>query len=265
MGSLTSSTRWRFQRAAQITAMGIFAALALTAVGTTLFSAAGLQPWLAVPLALSDGQVIAAGPAIQIALTVLAVLLCAYMPANLRILQLENSHRSFRMRMEDVANAYWAAHEADRSGVFKMKSEFDSVRERLMFLRDHPDLGYLEPDILEIAAQMSRTSEDLARRYSDEAVERARNFLAEREHEAANMQTRIEAAQTATHEMRRWLDRVEIEEDIAQSQINRLRDDLDALLPALGLEVHESVLEASSDVIHLPSSRAPQKRTIPAE
>jgi hypothetical protein len=169
------------------------------------------------------------------------------------------------MRMEDVANAYWAAHEADRSGVFKMKSEFDSVRERLMFLRDHPDLGYLEPDILEIAAQMSRTSEDLARRYSDEAVERARNFLAERAHEAANMQTRIEAAQTATHEMRRWLDRVEIEEDIAQSQINRLRDDLDALLPALGLEVHESVLEASSDVIHLPSSRAPQKRTIPAE
>ena len=141
-------------------------------VGATGLAAFGVLPWLSIPLSFSDGTVFAAGPFVQIALTALSVLLVAYMPANWRVLALENSHRAFDMRMEDVANAYWAAHEADRSGVFKLKSEFDAVKERMMFLRDHPDLGHLEPDILESAAKMSRISEDLAERYSDDAVAR---------------------------------------------------------------------------------------------
>jgi len=30
--------------------------------------------------------------------------------------------------------------------------EFDAVRERLAYLRDHPDLSRLEPEVLEVAA-----------------------------------------------------------------------------------------------------------------
>ena len=65
---------------------------------------------------------------------------------NDRVMRLENSHRSFRVTMWDVAQAYQAAHAADRDGCFRLKSEFDSVRERLEHLRRHPDLGVLEPD-----------------------------------------------------------------------------------------------------------------------
>ena len=42
--------------------------------------------------------------------------------------------------MEDIARAYHLCHTADRAGVFTLSSEFDSVRERLAYQRDHPDL-----------------------------------------------------------------------------------------------------------------------------
>lgn len=267
MTVLSKTGVWYIQRTAQIAAMGVFATLAGSLVIATIGSALGLLPWLSVPLTFSDGTVLAAGPVLQIALAALALLLCAYMPANMRMLQLENSHRSFNLRMEDVANAYWAAHEADRSGVFKMKAEFDAVKERMMFLRDHPDLGHLEPDILETAAKMSRLSEDLAERYSDDALARATDFLAQREIEADQMQTRIEAAQAATTELKRWTDRVEMEEAVARSRMGRLREELDEVLRKLDLEVIE-VPKADShppkDVIPLPRPKR-RANAIPAE
>ena len=64
--------------------------------------------------------------------------------------------------MRDVAQAYQAAHAADRDGVFNLPSEFDSVRERIEHLQRHPDLGRLEPEILEMAAQIGRKSRKLA-------------------------------------------------------------------------------------------------------
>ena len=64
--------------------------------------------------------------------------------------------------MWDVAQAYQAAHAADRDGVFNLPSEFDSVRERIEHLRRHPDLGRLKPEILELAAQISHESRELA-------------------------------------------------------------------------------------------------------
>jgi 2-oxo-4-hydroxy-4-carboxy--5-ureidoimidazoline (OHCU) decarboxylase len=185
----------------------------------------------------------------------MAFMLTAYMPANFRVLALENSHRSFSMRMEDVANAYWAAHEGDRSGIFRMKSEYDAVRERLAFLHDHPDLGHLEPDILEVAAQMSRVSTDLAQVYSDEKIVRAKAFLAEREAEADQMHRRIDSALSTVAEMRHWIDRVEGEEEMARARLDRLTDELDAVLPGLGMSLGPAPAPAPvSEVIPLPSS-----------
>ena len=103
-----------------------------------------------------------AGMYLQIGLTVLAVDLCFFLPSNRRIIQLENSHREYSIGMDDVSRAYGAVHAADRGDTFRISSEFDSVRERLAYLRDHPDLSSLEPAILEVAAQISHISKELA-------------------------------------------------------------------------------------------------------
>ena len=50
-------------------------------------------------------------------------------------------------------------------------------RERLVWLRRHPDLGSAEPEILELAAQMSHESRTLAQTFSTERVERCRERI----------------------------------------------------------------------------------------
>lgn len=160
--------------------------------------------------------------------------------------------------MEDVARAYWACHEADRSGLFQMASEFDAVRERFVFLRDHPDLGQLEPDVLDVAAQMSRTSEELASIYSNEKVSRAQSFLSERRFEAEKMEARIEAALDTTRSLRRLVDEVEMEESVAQSRLQQLRSELDRLLPKLNLAPTQLAADGPTEdarVLDLPRKR----------
>ena len=44
-----------------------------------------------------------AGLAVQLALTLLLLGLCFFVPMNDRVMRLENSHRSFRVTMWDVA------------------------------------------------------------------------------------------------------------------------------------------------------------------
>ena len=109
----------------------------------------GLVPWLQMDVGLGGAVSVDAGFAVQLALTLLILGLCFFIPMNDRVMRLENSHRTFRVTMWDVARAYQAAHAADRDGCFSLKSEFDSIRERLEHLRRHPDLRTLEPEILE--------------------------------------------------------------------------------------------------------------------
>jgi hypothetical protein len=218
------------------------ALLLLLAVGGLLWSAAaaaGVAPWLELPARLG-GQPVDAGPAVQLALTALLVGLCFFVPSNDRVMRLETSHRSFRVTMWDVARAYQSAHAADREGTFRLPSEFDSVRERIEFLRRHPDLGKLEPEVLEMAAQMSHESRELAEIYSGERVERARAFLRQRQEEAEEMQARVEGALAACREIRRWLERVETDEDTARTEMARLKAELADLLPGLGLRLFET-------------------------
>jgi hypothetical protein len=56
--------------------------------------------------------------------------------------------------------------------------------ERITHLRRHPDLGGLEPELLEFTAQMSLQSRDFARIYCDDKIKRAKTFLEQRQQKA---------------------------------------------------------------------------------
>ncbi|MGB7319046.1 MAG: DNA repair protein [Planktotalea sp.] len=224
--------------------------LAIAAACFTLASAFGYTAWINWPLTVGDQTFLWAGTAVQIALTVLLIGLCFFLPAHKRISKLETSHRLFQIGMDDVARAYAVAHAQDRTGAFQLSGEFDAIRERLGFLREHPDLAQLEPTILEAAAQMSHISSELADIYSDRKVNRARQVLKERQHEIVEFNARLEEAKLVSTELKGWLGQVEMEESVARAQLDRLVDDLADVLPALGLEVVDS--KGRPEVIALP-------------
>ncbi len=227
------------------------AALALTAV--TVLAAFGYAPWLEFSVTLGGVVYDQAGMIAQIGVTVLAVLMCFYLPSNTRIMRLENSHRKFELGMQDVARAYAIAHSADRDSLFTLTSEFDAVRERLAYLREHPELESLEPALLEMAAQMSHISRELADVYATEKVERARTFLKQRQEEVAQFNLRLENAKQLTTEMKHWVHEVELEESVAASQLQRLQDELRDIMPELG---HEEILRADGTVIDMTKKAA---------
>ena len=252
---MTSNIRNTFQSIQvllQLIAMGTFALAACGAVGATVLAGVGWLPWLTFPISFGD-QVIPAS-AIQIGVTVFLVLLCSFVPSAVRVMRLEATHRDFSLRMEDVARAYWTAHAADREGVFTLKREYDAVRERLMFLRSHPDLEDLDRDLLEVAAQMSHETRELADIYSDANVARAREILEHRRHEAEVLSERIDFAHRETGEIRRMLEDVRIDEDIVKSRIERLREELGDLFPALGQPVEESASARRARIGVVPGS-----------
>ncbi len=234
--------------------------LVIATVSLAIFTLGGAfaqWPHLTVAGRIGNGPVMDFGLWLQGGATVLLAAICAILPGNARILKLESEHRKFALTMEDIARAYHASHSADRAGLFTAKSEFDSVRERLRHLREHPDLGRLEPEILEIAAQMSHLSRDLAETYSDEKVARARRFLKERQDEIALFNDRLIEAKTAATELRQWVEAVEIDEAVARSQIDRIRAELIDLMPELfGAEpeaAHPQLVARSPDqILHPP-------------
>lgn len=216
----------------------------IAAVFVAFMAAFGLMPWLEVPLEIGGQAYANAGMVLQLAGTGVLFAMMFFLPGALRVLHLENSHRSFHMTMEDVTRAYLTAHEADRAGVFSMSSEFDAVRERMIFMREHPDLIALEPALIDVAAQMSQTSRDLAAIYSDEKMARARSVLRQRQEELIDFQDHLEMAKKTTAEIRRWVNQLEIEESITDSQVAQLKTDLAEVLPGLGLKVIKSAKPA---------------------
>jgi len=178
-------------------------------------------------------------------------------PTNARVMKLEHSHRRFQLTMDDVARAYHLCHTADRAGLFTMSSEFDAVRERLAYLRDHPDLAQLEAGVMEVAAQMSQQSRHLADVYSDEKVTQAKNFLAQRQEEAERQQERIIEALHACTEIRKWAEQVDLEESVVASQLQQLDEKLQAALPSLGYTLeHEDEEEQVQNVVAMSKKPA---------
>ena len=212
----------------------IAAAAALLAVGACIASAAGIIPWLAIPATAGGAPVAWLGPVVQIGSALVLLTVAGMLPAMMRVARLEAAHRSFAMGMDDVARAYQVSHAADRAGAFRLKSEFDAVRERIAHLREHPDLDGMEPEVLELAAQMSTQTRKLAETYSDDAVERARRFLEQRQEEVERTREAIARAHHSARELKRWTSAVELEEQVVESQLQRLDEDMEALMPRLG-------------------------------
>lgn len=239
------------QRVMQTATQGLIIAIALGLIAASLAAALGLIPWPQIALFFGGQAVPNAGMWLQLGLTALTCLLVFYLPANLRMARLERSHRSFAMGMEDVSHAYRMAHAADRTGVFALSSEFDSMRARMEQLRAHPDFQHLEPELLQLAAQMSQETRDLARAYSDDKVNRAKTFLKQRQEEIHALTDRLTLARRTCDELRRWLTDIEAEERQAQQQIKRLEADLKEILPTLGYDFDmEEVRDAN--VVNLP-------------
>jgi hypothetical protein len=253
---IRQSLLWIAQTAAILSLIGIALALATSVVLATV----GFWPWLEV-VAEWRGEAIAhAGIIFQVGMTLLALGLLAFVPSSWRVMQLENSHRQFTVRMEDVARAYHAAHAADRAGLFTLRSEFDAVRERMLWLRDHPDLSALEPELLEMAAQMSRTSHELAQTYSDANVRRAHHFLDARREEVDRLETLLADARVNLSTLQSRLARVKLYEEIAETQADNLRAELRDLLAKLdaGTTPGTPAQTATGDaaVLRLPSVAA---------
>jgi len=228
-------------------ALFFFAACAAALTTATIMASLGFWAWIDLPLSYAGAPVENAGMYVQIAATVLAAGICFFLPANARIMQLENSHRRFSMSMDDVARAYGAVHAADRGRTFQLSSEFDAVRERLAYLRDHPDLSTLEPALLEVAAQMSHISRELAEVYSDEKIGRARDFLKQRQEEISQFNSRLDQAKSISTEMKHWLHEVEMEESVAAAQLARLSEEMSEILPQLGRETTLQVSAIEED------------------
>lgn len=224
-------------RVLHVMAMLCLALAALAALAASALSALGLVPWISLSAGLGGAAHPQAGMVAQVGGTALLCLLVAFLPANGRMLALERSHRDFRMTMADVASAYHAAHLADRKGAFALSSEFDQVRERIEYLRAHPDLKLLEADVLTLAAQMSQQSHRLAQVYAEPKVARARDFLAQRQQEAEDQQARIAQGLQACREIMRWTSQVELAEATVASQLQQLEEQLGVALPALGLRL----------------------------
>jgi hypothetical protein len=201
---------------------------------------------------------------VQLGVAALALGLLAFLPANARIMALETSHRQFSLHMQDVARAYTAVHAADREGTFGLRHEFDATKERIAWLRDHPDLGMLEPDVLEVAAQMGVISRELAEIYSTEKVARARSFLTQRQEEIARFEERIDAAKAIANEIRHWAARVSLEEDVARSEMARLREMLQEALPEM-FDAAPPTAEAARPDAALPDVSAAVRRTLRGE
>jgi hypothetical protein len=229
--------------------------LAITAVGLVLATGAaalGVLPWPTLSIFFGTFAVPQAGMWAQIAVTVLFVVLLIYLPANIRMSRLERSHRSFAIGMEDVSRAYRIAHASDRAGVFALSGEFDAMRARLEHLRNHPDLSEMEPELLQLAAQMSLQTRELARAYSDQKVDRARIFLRQRQEEAHALADRIALARQTCDELRRWMADIDAEERKNNIQIKRLEADLNEVLPSLGYSIDHSPDPSEGNVVNLP-------------
>jgi len=228
-------------------ALVFFAACAAALTSATIMAALGNWAWIELPLSYAGEPIENAGMYLQLFLTVLSAAICFFLPANARIMQLENSHRNFTVSMDDVARAYGAVHAADRGHSFRLSSEFDAVRERLAYLRDHPDLSGLEPAILETAAQMSHISRELAEVYSDDKIGRARSFLKQRQEEIELFNSRLDQAKGISTEMKHWLHEVELEESVAAAQLARLSEEMNEILPHLGRESTLRVASSRAD------------------
>ncbi len=242
------------------------AAFAVLSIGALLGAVVGLWPWLGLPLTWGDAEVPHAGVWVQGVLAFIGAVLLACLPAHARIRAIELGRGRFDMTMEDIARAYQVAHARDRGQAFRLASEFDAIRERLTDLYRHPDLDRLEPELLELAAKMSFASRDLAEVYSDEKIDRARQFLRQRHEEIGRFHRRLDTARAAMADLQAYKQSVDDDEAIAARMLDQLRADLSELAPELFVPPTRSQLAARAMVTQMRRSMpSPSETARPAE
>jgi len=153
---------------------------------------------------------------------------------------------NFEVNMLDVARAYAAVHAADRQGVFKLHEQFDAVRERMKWLKSHPELAGLETDVLLLAAQLSEVTSSLALRYNDDDVDRAMVFLAQRNQECERLEALVAKALEVRTTIQLIAQDVQLRTEMASSQLNGIHEELQGYLEPLGFEVKR---KKSADII----------------
>ena len=143
----------------------------------------------------------------------------------------------FEINMEDVGRAYYAAHSADREGVFRLTEQYDSVLERLRWLQQQPDFAELNHEVLVVAAQMSELSRTLAERFSERNVDRAKAFLAEREEQMEAVGTLVSQTIETLTIIRLRTQKLN-EEDVKNATLLKELDaEFSALLKPLGYQL----------------------------
>ncbi len=214
-----------------------------------VLSWAEIVPWPVLNVTLSDGSVHNAVPYLGAAISFIGIVMLALVPGSKRVLTLEQTHREFKMTMDDVAGAFYAAFTADRDGIFKIKGEFDAIRARHEYLKSLPNLPSLEPDILLQAAQMSYVSEELARAYGTDAVERARDFLKSRQDEINRFSALLKSEEAELPVIRDLALTLRDQDRMNHETRNRLDEQLRELVAPLGY-VKET---ARTTVLEFPS------------
>ena len=235
----------------QIAAMGLLGGAALIGTIASGLAFAEVLPWPQLAITYAEAPVPWAGMALQLGVTALLIMVALFLPSTRRVMQLETSHRAFEVNMDDVTRAYRAAHMADRAEMFQTRREFDAVRERYQFLKEHPELAEMDAELLTIAAQMSEQSRELAEVYSDEKVARAREALKQRLVDAESLQQRMQQAHSDMRELKRMMEDVDVEESSVEAQLQRLR-----------AEVSEMGVFGAEFV---PVQRVPHLASVPAE
>jgi len=116
---------------------------------------------------------------------------------------------------------------------------------RFAFLREHPELDSLEPQILELAAQMSLESRNLAETFSVAKVERARSFLKQRQKEIVGFEQSLERARASCFELTALAEKIE-DDDIRLGQKRReVEEKLRTTLVELGFELRYRPINAA--------------------
>lgn len=93
------------QNVLQRLALLVFVLAACGMAAASLAAALGVMPWLEISAGFGGEPQEHAGRIAQLGLTVLALLLCFFLPTNARILALETSHRRFATGMQDDLRA----------------------------------------------------------------------------------------------------------------------------------------------------------------
>jgi hypothetical protein len=200
----------------------------------TVLDASGQLHWQQLMHPIERYVVNDNGIVLQISICLFLVLAALLLSTLSRLARLERLQKTSALSLPDIATAYRLSHAADRKGAFALVGEFDQMRLRMDHLRNHPDLQDLQDDLLQIAAQMSMQTRDLARIYSDENVKGATDFLRQRQLDVQALSDQLTIARTTCDELLACSNTVDADDDQIRQHIEQLEHELKDILPSLG-------------------------------